>query len=137
MAAQAGSGVLIQIGDDTSPAGYVTIGGLRTKSLSFNGESIDITNDDSSGWMEILDAQGINSVEVSGSGVFTDEQGFHRVWEAWENKTLTYFKLTIPSFRTIEAKFKVTSISAAGEYNGEVTYDISLQSSGVPFIATV
>lgn len=137
MAAQAGSGVLIQIGDDTSPAGYVTIGGLRTKSLSFNGESIDITNDDSSGWMEILDSQGINSVEASGSGVFTDEQGFQRVWEAWENKTLTYLKLTIPSFRSIEAKFKITSISVAGEYNGEVTYDISLQSSGVPFIATL
>lgn len=137
MAAQAGSGVLIQIGDDTSPADYTTIGGLRTKSLSFNGESIDITNDDSSGWMQILDGQGINSVEVSGSGVFTDEQGFHRIWEAWENKTLTYCKLTIPSFRTIEAKFKVTSISAAGEYNGEVTYDLTLQSSGVPFITTV
>ena len=73
MAAQIGSSLLIKIGDAASPEVFATVAGLRTKSLSINSETVDVTNSDSASKMrELLAGAGIISVSASGDGVFTD-----------------------------------------------------------------
>ena len=53
MTAQKGKDLLIKIYDGSS---YTTVAGLRTRSLTFNAESIDTTNAESTGqWRELLD----------------------------------------------------------------------------------
>ena len=69
MAAQKGLDVLMKI--DISGT-KTTIGGLRSTSITLNDESVDITNKDSLGSRTLLAGAGVNSLSVSGSGVFTD-----------------------------------------------------------------
>ena len=71
MAAQKGSAMLIKVGAG-SPETFSTIAGLRSSSLTVNNESVDVTNKDSAGKRNLLAAAGVQSVSISGSGVFTD-----------------------------------------------------------------
>ena len=72
MAAQKGSAMLMKVGNGGSPETFTTIAGLRSTSLTINNESVDVTNKDSSGKRTMLAAAGVQSISVSGSGVFTD-----------------------------------------------------------------
>jgi TP901-1 family phage major tail protein len=47
MAAQKGKDLLIKLGDGGTPEVFTAIAGLRTTSLGFNAQTIDITNADS------------------------------------------------------------------------------------------
>ena len=70
MAAQKGKDLLLKV-DSTGGGVFVTVAGLRARSLSLNARPIDITNADSAnGWREMLDGAGVKSAAVSGAGVF-------------------------------------------------------------------
>ena len=69
MAAQKGSAVLIKA---TVSGSLVTVGGLRSSSITLNDEMVDITNKDSSNNRTLLPQGGIQSMTITGSGVFTD-----------------------------------------------------------------
>ena len=86
MAAQKGSAMLMKVGNGGSPETFTTIGGLRSTSLTINNESVDVTNKDSSGKRTMLAAAGVQSISVSGSGVFTDAAS-----ETTKNKFLKLF----------------------------------------------
>jgi TP901-1 family phage major tail protein len=36
----------------------------------------------------------------------------------------------VPDFGTIEGPFQIASLEFAGEHNGEVTFDVALESAG-------
>ena len=40
------------------------------------------------------------------------------------------YQIVIPAFGTVQGAFQITSLEFAGEHNGEVTYDLSLESAG-------
>ena len=69
MAAQKGSAVLIKT---TVSGSLTTIGGLRSSSITLNDEMVDVSNKDSSNNRTLLPNGGIQSMSISGSGVFTD-----------------------------------------------------------------
>ena len=72
MAAQAGKDLLLKLDDGLGA--FITVAGLRTRQLTFNADSVDITSQESSGrWRELLAGAGIRRAGVSGSGVFRDE----------------------------------------------------------------
>ena len=72
MAAQKGSALIMRVGNGGSPETFTAVAGLRSTSLTVNNESVDVTNKDSSGKRTLLAAAGVQSISVSGSGVFTD-----------------------------------------------------------------
>ena len=78
MAVQKGSAFLLK---DNSSGTPQTIGGLRSTSMTINGETVDVTNKDSATFTgssghdigRVLGANmGIRSMTLSASGVFTD-----------------------------------------------------------------
>ena len=107
-----------------------TIGGFRSNGFTINGETIDVTNKGSNGRRELLDGGGIKSMSVSGSGIFTDDGYISDVQTAVLDGTLQDCDLVVPGFGTYSAQFAITSLEMSGEHNGEVTYSISLESSG-------
>lgn len=135
MAPQAGIDFLLKVEDSGTPGTYLTIGGLRSKSLSFNNEAIDVTSHDSSEWKELLDGKGIKSMSVSGSGVFTNSSAETQIRNDLIAGTLRKFKLFDGAGNTFEAIFKITSLEYGGEYNAEQNWSISLESSGAVSIA--
>jgi len=134
MAAQKGSALLLKIGADNSLAPsadtYTTVGGLRSTSITHNEEAVDVTTKDSSGIRALLANGGVQTVSISGSGVFTDAASETTLEGAFGASDFHNFQIIVPDFGTYEGEFMVASLEYAGEYNGEVTYSVTLESSG-------
>ena len=130
MAAEKGSAFLLKIGDGGSPVAYATVAGLRTTQLSVNGELVAITSKDSGGWRELLSGAGTRSVSVSGAGVFTGSAAEARLKGNALSGVLDDYRLAFESGETMTGRFLVTRLDYAGDYNGERSYTLSLESSG-------
>ena len=135
MAAQKGAALLLKI--NTTGSTFVTVAGLRSTSITLNDEAVDVTNKDSSGNRTLLADGGVFSLSVSGSGVFTDQTTEETMRAAMNASTFKNFQVLIPDFGTYTGAFMVSSLEYSGEYNGEVTYSVSLESSGAITYATV
>tara|TARA_A100000172_G_C3001249_1_gene96348 strand:+ start:305 stop:709 length:405 start_codon:yes stop_codon:yes gene_type:complete len=127
MAAQKGSAVLMKIAVSGS---QVTVGGLRSSSITLNDEMVDITNKDSSNNRTLLPQGGIQSMTVSGSGVFTDATSEVQVRTNFGGAAHSAMSFVIPDLGTYSGSFQITSLEYAGEFNGEATYSITAESSG-------
>jgi len=142
MAAQKGLGLLLKI--DTASSGsanYATVGGLRSTSITLNEESVDVTNKDSAGQRTLLAGGGVQSVSISGSGIFTDsttEVLMRTTFAAQSGGSAVFksFQIIVPELGTFSGSFQITSLEYAGEYNGEATYSVSLESAGAITFAT-
>lgn len=129
MAAQQGKAILIKIDDGTGAK--IPVAGLRTKTLAFNGEAVDATSADSAnGWRELLGGAGVKTLSVSGAGVFTDAAADERLRAVFFGGGISDFELVLPDFGVVAGPFQVTALEYAGEYNGEATYGLSLESAG-------
>ena len=137
MAAQKGSAMLMKVGNGGSPETFTTIGGLRSTRLTINNESVDVTNKDSSNNRTMLAAAGVQSISVSGSGVFTDAASEATIKTNVLADSIDNYQFLVPDFGTFTGGFQVTSVEYAGEFNGEVTYSMSFESSGAITFATV
>ena len=130
MAAEKGSAFLLKIGDGEDPVGYSTIAGLRTTQLSVNGEPVAITNKDSGGWRELLSGAGVRSVSVSGAGVFTGSDAELRIKNHALGGVIDAYELSFEGGDRMRGDFLVTRLDYSGDYNGERSYTVSLESSG-------
>lgn len=132
MSAQKGKNLLLKVEDSAGSGTFSTVGGLRATSFSINNELIDATHKGSAGKRTLLEGAGIQSMSISGSGLFEDDTPFHLVRSAAENNTHLTYQILVPgsSDRTYEGTFMLTRFDYSGDYNGEVAYNITLESSG-------
>ena len=137
MAAQKGSALLVKIGNAGSPEAFTTIGGMRSTSISMNDEMVDITNKDSARARTILAQGGINSMTISGSGIFTDSASEATLEGKFDSATLTNYQFLVPDFGTYTGAFMLTTLEYSGEYNDSVQYSFTFESSGAITFATV
>lgn len=130
MAAQKGSALLLKVGDGADPESFTTVGGLRSTSISMNDEAVDITTKDSGNYRELLANGGIQTLSVSGSGVFTDAASESTIRTNFGASSFSNYQVIVPDFGTYEGAFMIASLEYSGEYNGEVSYSVTLESSG-------
>ena len=129
MGAERGSAFLLKVGNGASPLVYATVAGLRTTQMSVNGEMVAITSKDSGGWRELLSGAGVRSVSVSGAGIFTGSAAETRIKGNALAGTIDDYRLSFESGETLSGRFLVTKLDYAGDYNGERSYTLSLESS--------
>lgn len=137
MAAQKGSALLMKIGNAASPEVFTTIGGMRSTSIALNDEAVDVTNKDSGRARTLLAQGGVNSLTVSGSGVFTDSASEATLKGKFDISAFTNYQFLVPDFGTFTGSFMLASLEYAGEFNGEVTYSFTFESTGAITFATV
>lgn len=130
MAAEKGSAFLLKVGDGAGMPTYATVAGLRTTQLSINGESVVITSKASGGWRELLSGAGTRSVSVAGSGVFTGSAAEARLKGNALGGALDDYELSFESGDRMRGKFLLTRLDYAGDFNGERSYTLALESSG-------
>lgn len=130
MPIERGSAFLLKVGDGASPPAYATVAGLRTTQLSVNGEPVVVTNKDSGGWRELLSGAGVRSVSVSGAGVFTGSAAETRLKTNALAGVLDDYELSFESGERMRGRFLVSRLDYAGDFNGERSYTLSLESSG-------
>src|SRR3954471_10142414 len=104
MAAQKGKDLLVKIYDGTS---FVTVAGLRTRRLSFNAETVDITHAESAGqWRELLAGAGIKRASISGRGLFKDASTDALMRQAFFDGAVNSTQVIVPDFGTLEGLFQ-------------------------------
>ena len=113
----------------TATVGGASLIGELSKNISFNGEVLDTTDANSSGWTELAAVHGLKSLEMGLNGLlknlelvglyFGSSQAVQVVWTFPDGGT------TI----TFDAVLSALSVSADANAGG--TWDASLASSGV------
>lgn len=132
MAVERGSAFLLKlVGDGGATA---TVAGLRTTQLAISAEQVAVTNKSSGGWRELLAMAGTRSVSVSGAGVFTGSAAEAQVKAQALAGGIADFELCFEGGDRMRGAFLVTRLEYAGDFNGERTYTLALESSG-PVVA--
>lgn len=127
MSAKLGRDLLLKVHDGQT---YITVAGLRTKSVRFNSQSVDVTDSGSNGWTELLPKAGIRTLGITGSGVFRDSASDIRIRSAFFAQDPLDARMILPGLGTIEAPVLVTALTYGGTYRGEATFELTLSASG-------
>jgi TP901-1 family phage major tail protein len=128
MPAQKGKDLLLKMHDGSA---FATVAGLRAKTLAFNAQTVDITHAESAGrWRELLEGAGVKRAAVSGSGLFKDAASDALVRQTFFDGLVRDCQMIIPDFGTVEGPFQISSLEFAGSHDGEVTFEIALESAG-------
>ena len=131
MVAQKGKDLLLKV-DDTGLGSFVTMAGLRAKSLSFNAGTVDVTHSEStSQWRELLAGAGIKTARITGSGVFKDAASDERARQLFFDGIIRDWQIIVPDFGTISGAFQITALEFSANHDGEVSFDLGLESAGV------
>ncbi|SFI61006.1 phage major tail protein, TP901-1 family [Aerobium aerolatum] len=130
MGAQKGKDLLLKI-DSTGAGVFVTVAGLRTKRLSFNSETVNITDSESVGrWRELLGGAGVQRASLSGAGIFKDAQSDALIRANFFGSVIVAWQIVVPDFGIVEGPFQVTALEYTGNHDGEITFDMALESAG-------
>ena len=131
MGIEKGSAFLLKIGDGAEPPAFATVAGMRTTQMSINGEAVVVTTKASGGWRDLLSGAGVRSVSVAAAGVFTGSSAEARVRANALAGTIDDYRLTFEGGETMTGRFLVTRLDYAGDFNGERSYTLALESSGI------
>jgi TP901-1 family phage major tail protein len=130
MPAQNGSAFLLKIGDGGSPLGYQTVAGLRTTQMTINGDSVVVTHKQSGGWRELLSGAGTRSISVSAAGIFLGSSAENAVRAHALAGTIDDYELSFEDGERLRGRFLVQRLDYSGDFNGERSYTLQLESSG-------
>lgn len=130
MAVEKGRAFLLKIGDGSAPETFTTIGGMRSTSLSINNEMVDVTHKGSNGWREMLAGAGTRMVAISGAGIFTNSQAEKDFQARVMAGSIDNYEAVFESGDKFTGPFLAVSLEYAGDYNGERTYNLRLESAG-------
>lgn len=130
MAAQKGRDLLLKL-DPTGSGSFQTVAGLRSTTLSFNAQSVDATSQESTNaWRELLAGAGLKSAAIRGQGIFKDAASDAAVRADLFGGVIRRWQVLIPAFGIIEGPFQITALDLAGRHDGEVTFELALESAG-------
>ncbi|MBW9090639.1 phage major tail protein, TP901-1 family [Rhizobium wenxiniae] len=128
MTAQKGRDLLLKIDEGGT---FMTVAGLRSRRLAFNAETVDVTDAESVGrWRELLGGAGIQRASLTGAGIFKDQASDEKVRAAFFASAILGWQVIIPGFGTITGPFQLTALEYSGEHNGEVRFELALESAG-------
>ncbi len=130
MAIQRGKDLLLKL-DEAGTGDFVTVAGLRSRRLDFSTDTVDVTTGDSPDrWRELLGGAGVRRARVSGSGIFRDATSDAAVRAVFFAGAIRPWRIVLPDFGTVEGSFLLAGLEFAGEHDGEMTFDLTLESAG-------
>jgi len=130
MTAQKGKDLLVKL-DATGEGSFTTVAGLRTRALAFNARAVDVTHAESAGrWRELLEGAGVRSAGITGRGIFKDAASDAAVRQIFFDGAIRNWQVVIPDFGTVQGPFQITALEFSGEHDGEVSFDLALESAG-------
>jgi len=129
MSGQRGRDVLLKIADESG--GFITVAGIRSKTLDFNAGAVDGTHTESpDAWRELVEGAGVKSARISGRGVFKDMESDELIRARFFSGSVSQWQIILPDFGQVEGAFMITELSYGGDHDGEATFSITLESAG-------
>ncbi|BAQ17996.1 phage major tail protein, TP901-1 family [Methyloceanibacter caenitepidi] len=130
MTAQKGKDLLLKVDSDGGGT-FVTVGGLRARSLAFNAATVDATDQESAGrWRELLAGAGLKTARLSGSGIFKDATSDETLRQYFFDGTVRDWQVIVPDFGTVEGPFQIVTLEYGGRHDGELSFELGLESAG-------
>jgi len=112
--------------------GSAVIAAVRNKTISWNGEPIDVTTDDDDGFRTLLEAQGQENIDISGDGITDADVLKDIALDPTASKLLTDITIAwVDGTAIIAGDFKLISYEETGPYQDARTFTFSMQSSGL------
>lgn len=105
------------------------IAAVVSKTVTFNDEPIDITNDDDGGFRTLLESSSMRSIDISVEGIF-EEDVLLAVIAGTTPTLITADTVVFPSGAKIEGSFRFNNLETSGETTGRVGFTANFQSSG-------
>jgi TP901-1 family phage major tail protein len=131
MTAQRGRDLLLKI-DSTGAGNFQTVAGLRSHAITFNAETVDASHQESAGqWRELLAGAGLKSAAIRGQGIFKDAQSDATIRGLFFDGAIRDWQVIVPDFGTVSGPFQISHLELAGRHDGEVTFDLALESAGL------
>ncbi len=136
MTAQKGKDLLLKL-DSAGAGNFVTVAGLRSRAIAFNARAVDVPHADSAGRRrEPPEGAGVRSAALTGRGIFRDAASDASVREIFFAGAIRDWQVVIPDFGTVAGKFQITALEFSGDHDGEVSFDLALESAGeIGFVA--
>jgi len=107
-----------------------TVGGLRSSSNSFSSEAVEISNYGSNQWRQIKDGAGFRTTSFSGDGVYNNSANYRAMEaSAYANENVCLAFVDVSAGRVYHGCFKIVSLEASGEFNGEASFSMSAESA--------
>lgn len=130
MAVESGAAFLLKMGDGGTPEQFRTVAGLRTTQMTIASEQVLVTNKGSGGWRDLLPSGGVRSVSISGAGVFTGSAAEMALKTRALTGALDRFEVSFEGGERLRGSFQISRLDYSGDFNGERTYTLALESSG-------
>ncbi|WP_374332991.1 phage major tail protein, TP901-1 family [Aestuariivirga sp.] len=137
MGAQKGRDLLLKV-DAAGTGSFVTVAGLRSNAISFNAGAVDATSQDSAGqWRELLAGAGLRTAAIRGSGIFRDAASDAAIRSLFFAGTIRNWQVMVPDFGILQGPFQIASLEFSGRHDGEVSFELALESAGEITFAAV
>ena len=115
----------------------VVLAGVRTKTLTWGGESIDVTSGEDDGIRLLLSASGQEQLDIPVEGVTKDDTLLNIALDTTADKMLTDITLTFDirnptntTAATLSGNFRLSGYEEGMAYNDAITFSVTLESSG-------
>ncbi len=129
MSAQRGKDILLKIED--GGGNFSSVAGLRTRTMSLNAATVDITHAQSAGgWRELLADAGARQASVSGAGVFISGAAAETIRAAFFAGDIRRWEIVVPGLGRLKGPFQIANLDYAGDHDGEATMALALESAG-------
>ncbi len=141
MAAQKGKDLLIKIAQRRPSSSRWR--GCAAGCIAFNAETVDITHAEPPTAGAIAGRRGGRAprLDLRPSGCAPlgrfARAGRASVRQAFFDGAISNCRVLVPDFGTITGLFQIASLEFAGEHNGEVSFDLALESAGALTFAAV
>lgn len=110
-------------------AGPTTLVGVRTKGYTVTNDYVDVTTDDDDGWRTLLADPGLRSVEVTVSGISSDQVLLGDIMSA--NVAAKSLHVEFPTTTgNLTGNFLISSFEQSGEHDGAVEFSATFMSTG-------
>ena len=113
--------------------------GVQSRTITRNRAEIDVTSDDDTGWRSLVPEPGTRSVDLSISGVMS-EDNYDKLLARFEAESTRHMALQIyhPNDSSVTANeriresgnFFLQSLETTGEHSGAITFSATFLSSG-------
>lgn len=79
----------------------------------------------------MLVGAGVKGARISGAGVFKDAASDELVRATFFGGDVRAWQIIVPDFGTITGPFEITSFELSGRHDGEVTFELTVESAGM------
>ncbi|CAB4157261.1 COG5437 Predicted secreted protein [uncultured Caudovirales phage] len=107
-----------------------TLVGVRSRGYTVTNDYVDVTTDDDNGWRTLLSNPGLRSMEVTVSGISSDQVLIGEIMAA--NVASRTLEVEFPiTTGKLAGSFLVSSFEQSGEHDGAVEFSATFMSNGV------